>query len=278
MSIEVAPTLAYDTDATVAEAHRLRDLVGRPNVLIKVPATAEGVPAVERLIADGVSVNVTLIFSIERYRRVMDAYLAGMERLIERRTAGEDLPEPAGVRSVASFFVSRVDSLVDSLLTARAEELDGARREEVLSLRGRAAVANAKLAYEAFLETFAGERWEALAADGAKVQRPLWASTSTKNPDYSDVLYVDELIGPDTVNTLPQATLDAYRDHGDPSPRLAEGLAEARSFMDRLADAGVDMTEVTDRLEAEGVKAFADSFESLLATMRAKCEEVVAAT
>ncbi|MHB9148615.1 MAG: transaldolase [Thermoleophilia bacterium] len=270
VSIEVAPSFAYDTDGTVEEAHRLRALVDRSNVLVKVPATAEGVPAIERLIADGVSINVTLIFSIERYREVMAAYLAGLEKLIARRAAGEELPEPGRVRSVASFFVSRVDSLVDKKLEVAAEGADGVRREELLGLRGRAAVANAKLAYQVFLDTFSGPRWETLSAAGALVQRPLWASTSTKNPAYNDVLYVDELIGPNTVNTMPQATLDAFRDHGTPATTITRGVDEARAHMALLAQADIDMHQVTDRLEVEGVRAFADSFDSVLETVREK--------
>jgi transaldolase len=278
VSIEVAPNLAYDTEDTVAEAHRLRAAVGRPNVLVKVPATLEGVPAIERLIASGASVNVTLIFSIERYRQVMEAYLSGLERLIARRVAGEDLPAPRHVRSVASFFVSRVDTLVDKLLSEAAEGTEASQGDRLLSLRGQAAVANARLAYQAFLGTFSGPRWEALAAAGALVQRPLWASTSTKNPEYSDVLYVDELIGPDTVNTMPQNTLDAYRDHGHPAVTVTTGVAEARSLMDDLASAGVDMEKVTAQLEDEGVRAFAASFDSLLATVREKRAEIAGAS
>jgi transaldolase len=274
VSIEVAPSLAYDTERTVAEAHRLRAAVGRPNVLIKVPATAQGVPAIERLISDGASVNITLIFSIERYREVMDAYQSGIETLIARRAAGEDVPEPRLIRSVASFFVSRLDTLVDKLLTAAAEDAEASRAEELLSLRGKAAVANARLAYQAFLETFSGSRWEALATTGALVQRPLWASTSTKNPAYSDVLYVDELIGPDTVNTMPQNTLDAYRDHGRPAVTITTGVDDARALMARLAAVGIDMAEVTKQLEDEGVRAFADAFDSLSATVREKCESL----
>ncbi len=270
VSIEVNPTLAYDTESTVLEARRLRALVGRPNVLVKVPATREGIPAIERLISEGLSVNVTLIFSIDRYREVMGAYLAGLEHLIARRAEGEDLPEPATVRSVASFFVSRVDSLCDTLLEAAAGAAGADKAEALLALRGQAAVANAKLAYQEFLEAFSGPRWEALASAGAKVQRPLWASTSTKNKAYSDVLYVDELIGPDTVNTMPHATLEAYRDHGEPRLTLTEGVEDARRLIEAIEAAGIAMSDVTSRLEAEGVAAFADSFESLMATLRAK--------
>lgn len=269
VSIEVAPSLAYDTETTVMEARRLRSLVGKPNILVKVPATLEGVPAIERLIGEGVSVNVTLIFSIDRYRAVMEAYLAGMERLVARRAAGEAQPAPGAVRSVASFFVSRVDSLVDRRLeeTAAAEP---DRADELRALRGKAAVANAKLAYQAFLETFSGPRWERLSATGARVQRPLWASTSTKNPDYRDVMYVEELIGPDTVNTMPQSTLDAFRDHGEVRATITEGVDDARAHLTSLEGVGIAMDEVTARLEIEGVKAFADSFDSLVDTLRVK--------
>lgn len=269
VSIEVAPSLAYDTEVTVGEAHRLRALVGRPNILVKVPATLEGVPAIERLIGEGVSVNVTLIFSIERYQAVMEAYLAGMERLVARWAAGEDLPAPGAVRSVASFFVSRVDSLVDKWLAAVASE-EPSRADAFHALRGRAAVANAKLAYQAFLETFSGPRWESLSAAGARVQRPLWASTSTKNPDYRDVMYVEELVGPDTVNTMPQSTLDAFRDHGEVRVTITEGVDDARAHLAALEEVGITMDEVTALLEVEGVKAFADAFDSLVETLRVK--------
>lgn len=277
VSIEVAPSLAYDTEATVAEAHRLHALVARPNILVKVPATRQGVPAIERLIGEGVSVNVTLIFSIARYREVMEAYLAGMERLIVRRAAGEEAAAPGSVRSVASFFVSRVDTLVDRLLEEAASASEPARAEELRALKGKAAVANAKLAYQAFLETFAGPRWEALAAAGARVQRPLWASTSTKDPAYSDVMYVEELIGPDTVNTMPQSTLDAFRDHGLVRKTVTEGVDGAHAHIAALEEAGIAMDDVTAQLEVEGVKAFADSFDSLAETLRVKREESIAA-
>lgn len=270
VSIEVDPTLAYHTESTVVEARRLRTLVGRPNVLVKVPATRQGIPAIERLISDGLSVNVTLIFSIDRYREVMGAYLTGLERLIERRAAGEDLPEPATVRSVASFFVSRVDTLCDALLEAAAAGVGAEQADALLALRGQAAVANAKVAYQVFLETFSGPRWEALASAGAKAQRPLWASTSTKNKAYSDVLYVEELIGPDTVNTMPHATLEAYRDHGDPHLTLTEGVEAARRLIGAIESSGVAMSDVTSRLEDEGVAAFAAAFESLMSTLQTK--------
>jgi len=264
VSIEVAPSLALDSEATVAEAHRLRALVGRPNVLVKVPATQPGIQAVRRLIAEGVSINVTLIFALERYNEVMEAYLGGLEQLEAARKVGTDVPGAAGVRSVASFFVSRVDSKVDARLEKLADATgDPAVAQELRNLQGKAAVANARLAYQAFTRTFRGPRWEETADRGARVQRPLWASTSTKNPAYRDVLYVEELIGAHTVNTMPQATLDAFRDHGVVAPTLTQDVAEARSQLASIERHGISMAEVTAQLEAEGVKAFADSFASL---------------
>jgi len=272
VSIEVAPALAYDTMGTEAEVKRVRGLLPHPNILIKVPGTSDGVAAIHDLIGLGYSINVTLIFSLERYKEVMEAYLSGLELLTARRNSGDDLPEPAAVRSVASFFVSRVDSQVDKRLDALAAQAAdlGREPEAYLGLKGKAAVANAKSAYGLFRETFTGPRWEALAAQGAHVQRPLWASTSTKNPAYSDVLYVEELIGPDTVNTMPLSTLEAYRDHGRPQERVSSGLAEAQAHLEELEEAGVDMGDVTDTLEQEGVKAFAESYEALLAALDEK--------
>jgi transaldolase, mycobacterial type len=271
VSIEVAPSLALDTEATVAEAHRLRALVGRPNVLVKVPATEPGIQAVRRLIGEGVSINITLIFALERYEQVMEAYLGGLEHLEAAREAGADVPSLASGRSVASFFVSRVDSKVDARLGQLAEGSGGPIvAQELRNLQGKAAIANAKLAYEAFMETFQGPRWEALADRGARVQRPLWASTSTKSPAYRDVLYVEELIGAHTVNTMPQATLDAFRDHGVVAPTLTQGLDEARSQLAAIEGHGISMTDVTAQLETEGVKAFADSFASLWAALDEK--------
>ncbi len=269
VSIEVEPSMAEEADATVSEAHRLRALVGRPNVFVKVPATVPGVSAIRRLIGQGVSINVTLIFALERYEQVMQAYLCGLEDLMAARARGEDLPEPATVRSVASFFVSRVDTKVDALLE-QAMKADPVRADELSALRGKAAVANAKTAYQTFLSTFQGPRWEALKAAGAKVQRPLWASTSTKNPAYRDVMYVEELIGADTVNTMPQATIDAFRDHGVVASTLTQGMDEAERHLAALAARGIDMDSVTAQLEVEGVKAFSDSFDALHASLEAK--------
>ena len=266
VSIEVNPRLAHDTDGTVEEARRLKAAVDRANVMIKVPATTEGVPAVRTLIAEGTCVNVTLIFSLARYEQVMEAYLSGLEL---RSAEGRPL-EP--VVSVASFFVSRVDGKVDAAIEQRLATLpaNSVEHVELADLRGQAAVANAKLAYARFREVFDTPRFHALAARGARVQRPLWASTSTKNPAYSDTLYVDELIGPDTVNTIPPGTLAAYNDHGVLDPRLLRGVDEARALFRRLPELGVPVDGLIGQLEEEGVVAFAKSFDSLLATLEEK--------
>jgi transaldolase len=261
VSLEVDPTLAYDTDATIAEADRLHGLVDKPNLFVKIPATEPGLPAIEEMISRGKSINVTLIFSLERYAEVAEAYVRGLERLVE---AGGD---PSRVASVASFFVSRVDTEADR----RLEEA-GAPAE----LQGKLAVANAKLAYQRYEEIFAGERWEALAARGATTQRCLWASTSTKNPAYSDVLYVESLIGPETVNTMPEDTVLAFQDHGTVARTLDEGVEEAREVFRQVAEAGVDVDDVTATLEREGVEKFSESFAELLDGIRAKSGELVA--
>jgi transaldolase/glucose-6-phosphate isomerase len=278
VSIEVPASMAFDTQATIKEVERLRKAVDRPNVFVKIPATKEGVPAIQESISRGWSINVTLIFSLQRYQEVMEAYLAGLETLVARRRAGEDLPAPETVRSVASFFVSRVDTAVDKLLEehARASSPDG-ERERLLGMRGKAAVANAKMAYQDFQRTFQGPRWEALEAVGAKVQRPLWASTSTKNPDYNDVLYVDELVGPQAVNTMPHATIGAYRDHGRPRcDALTSDLEGARRLLQDLGQAGISMDQVTARLEEEGVKAFGDAYDKLFHATEEKRQRIVA--
>jgi transaldolase len=262
VSIEVDPNLAYDTEATIAEAQRLHELIDRPNLFVKIPATQEGLPAIEEMISRGRSINVTLIFGLERYADVAEAYVRGLERLVE---GGGD---PTTVASVASFFVSRVDTEADRRLDEIGEH-DG--------LKGKLAVANAKLAYQRYKEIFAGERWEALAAKGATPQRCLWASTSTKNPEYRDVLYVEELIGPHTVNTMPEETIQAFQDHGAVAETLEQGLEEAQATFDRLAEAGVDYEDVTRTLEREGVEKFADSFSELLEGIRAKSGELVTA-
>jgi transaldolase len=262
VSIEVDPNLAYDTDATIAEAQRLHELVDRPNCFVKIPATAPGLPAIEEMIARGRSINVTLIFSLERYAEVVEAYLRGLERLVER---GGD---PGPVASVASFFVSRVDTEAD-------RRLDEAGAPD--ELKGKLAVANAKLAYQRYKELFAGDRWEALKDGGARSQRCLWASTSTKNPAYRDVLYVEELIGPQTVNTMPEETIEAFQDHGKVELTLERDLDEAHRVFERIAEAGVDYDDLVAVLEREGVEKFADSFAELLEGVRAKRGELVSA-
>ena len=272
VSIEVSPKLAGDTAATIAEARRLHRAVARGNVLIKVPATAEGLPAISTLIADGISVNVTLIFSLARYRQVMDAYLSGLER---RAALGATLSD---VFSVASFFVSRVDSKVDAAIGKALEALPpAADRAELESFRGQAAVANARLAYAEFVAVAASPRFAALRARGANPQRPLWASTSTKNRAYPDTLYVDELIGPDTVNTMPLQTLAAFNDHGRLAVTIDRDLDRARMLFDRLPRLGVPVETLIDQLEREGVAAFAASYDSLLATLETRRREVAAA-
>jgi transaldolase len=256
VSLEVAPDLADDVEATVREARALRAAVGRDNLMVKVPGTRAGLAAIERLIGEGLNINVTLLFSVSRYRAVVDAFLDGLEARLRR-----GLPV-AGIQSVASFFISRIDTLVDARIDALAT-----RDVALRSLRGTAAVVSARLAYAHYLEWTDGARWRRLAAAGASPQRLLWASTSTKDPAYSDVRYVEELIAPDTITTLPPATLDAYRDHGDPAARLALGLAEAPAGRARLAAAGIDLEEVAEQLEREGVEKFAAARDSLLATL-----------
>jgi transaldolase len=262
VSWEVDPTLAYDRDGTIAEARRLHEWIERPNLYVKIPATEPGLGAIEEMIAAGRNINVTLIFSLERHEAVMEAYLKGVERLIE---SGGD---PARVHSVASFFVSRVDTETDKRLDAI-----GGHDE----LEGKLGIANAKLAYQNYLRTFSGERWEPLAAKGATKQRCLWASTSTKNPEYRDVMYVEELLGPETVNTMPEETIEAFQEHGSVTPTLTEGVDEARRLLDDLAKAGVDYDDVVQTLEEEGVQKFADSFEELLDGIRAKRGELAPA-
>ena len=264
VSLEVDPTLAYDREATFEQAMRLHAEVGKPNLLVKIPATKPGLGAIEDCIAKGKSINVTLIFSLERYAAVAEAYVKGLERLV---AAGGD---PTKVASVASFFVSRVDTEADR----RLDEIGG----QATRLAGKLAIANAKLAYRHWQETFSGPRWEFLTGKGATTQRCLWASTSTKNPEYRDVMYVEELIGPETVNTMPAETVVAFQDHGKVvADTITEGLAEARKLLERLAEVGVDYDDVVDTLEAEGVQKFADSFEQLLDGIRAKRSELAAA-
>lgn len=262
VSIEVDPSLAFETLATYRAAISLHEQIDRENLLVKIPATKPGLAAIEDVIAKGRSINVTLIFSLQRYAEVAESYIRGLERLV---AAGGD---PARVRSVASFFVSRIDTEADR----RLDQIGG--HDE---LKGRLAIANAKLAYQHFKEVFAGERWEQLAGKGARPQRVLWASTSTKNPAYSDILYVEELIGPETVNTMPEETLRAYQDHGDPKLRLESGLEEARGLYEELAAAGVDYDDVTATLEREGVEKFAESFAKLINTLQSKVKALAAA-
>jgi transaldolase len=264
VSYEVPPDLAHDSDETTFQAARLFDLLSLPNIMIKIPATVEGLPAIRASIAAGVNVNVTLIFSIARYREVVEAYLSGLE---ERAARGADLAQMA---SVASFFVSRVDTLVDPILGERVEE-GGPDAELAESRLGTAAIDNAKLAYQAWQELFAGPRWEALQAKGARPQRCLWASTSTKNPNYRDVLYGEELIGRDTVNTMPLSTVEAFADHGIVRGQtVLEGLDRARRLWSDLIRVGIDEEEVGEQLEAEGVEKFAVSYQKLLDTIEAK--------
>ena len=263
VSIEVTPDLAYDTEGTIAQAQRLHEWIDKPNLLVKIPATEPGLGAIEEMIARGRSINVTLTFSLHRHAQVAEAYLRGLERLVE---SGGD---PSTVASVASFFVSRVDTEADNRLDA----IGG--HDELL---GRTAVANAKLAYQHYLETFAGDRWEALAAKGATPQRCLWASTSTKNPAYRDTLYVEELIGRDTVNTMPDSTIEDFQDHGEiRGLTVEEDVEGARAVLDALAKAGVDYDDVTATLEREGVEKFDASFKDLLAEVARKREALVAA-
>jgi len=267
VSLEVSPHLAHDTEGTLSEARRLWGAVGRPNLMIKVPATQAGIPAIEQLIAEGVNVNVTLLFALDAYAEVAEAYLRGLER---RAAQGDEL---AGLASVASFFVSRIDSLLDARIA-------GSGDPSIADLSGRIAIANARLAYAHYRELVASERWRALADRGAQVQRLLWASTSTKNPDYPATLYVDELIGPDTVNTLPGETFEAFakqgRAHNVLGQRFAAQLEEAKQQVARLEAAGISLREATDQLLAEGVRKFVEPFDSLLATIERRKQEILA--
>jgi transaldolase len=260
VSLEVAPGLANDTDATAAEAAHLWWLVDRPNLFIKIPATVEGLPAITTSIAAGISVNVTLIFSIERYKAVMEAYIAGLEQ----RLADDPDTSFEGIESVASFFVSRVDTEIDKRLDAAGADA---------SLKGKAGIANAQLAYQAYEEVFSSDRWKALEAKGARPQRPLWASTGVKNPEYSDTMYISELIAPDTVNTMPEKTLMAYADHGQPGTPIQEAYAEAEKVMKSVAEAGVDLDDVFRVLEEEGVQKFVDAWDELTASVQEQLQD-----
>jgi transaldolase len=271
VSIEVSPGSAHDAQATITEAHRLWKAVARPNVMIKVPGTPEGCIALRRLIADGINVNVTLLFAVGAHARVIEAYLSGLE---DRAAKGGDLSH---VASVASFFVSRVDNAIDAVLEAQAKA-GTLTAERLAALRGKAAIANAKRAYRLFRERFSGPRWAALAAKGAQLQRPLWASTSTKNPSYRDVLYVEELIGPDTVNTMPPATLEAFRDHGITKRTVDAGVAEADRLLADLDAVGIKLDAVTDQLLAEGLASFQKSFDTLVAGIEKKTAALASAS
>ena len=259
VSLEVSPFLARDTQGTLAEARRLWKTVSRENLMIKVPGTAEGIPAFQQLISEGINVNVTLLFSQEVYKKVAEAYIAGLEQLAAR---GGDVSRMA---SVASFFISRIDVSVDAIVEGRLKTSKDPREQEQLkSLLGKVAIANGKETYVSYQKIFSGDRWKTLATKGAQTQRVLWASTSTKNPNYSDVLYVEELIGPDTVNTIPPVTFNAFRDHGHPRASLTENVEAANRTMETVAKLGISMKEVTDKLTDDGVRLFAEAFDKLL--------------
>ncbi|MGK7948755.1 MAG: transaldolase [Xenococcaceae cyanobacterium] len=273
VSIEVPPTIAKDTESTISEAQRYFKTLARPNVMIKIPGTPEGLPAVEQAISEGINVNVTLLFSVESYVETAWAYIRGLEK---RAAAGEDI---SNIASVASFFLSRIDSNIDARLDAKLEGVDDLdRKAKLTNLKGKIAIANAKVAYQKYKEIFGSERWQALAAKGAKVQRLLWASTSTKNPEYSDVMYVDELVGPDTVNTLPPNTIEACADHCDPASRIETGIEEAYSAIDSLKDpeVNINLDEVMDELLEEGIDKFIKPFESLMSSLETKVERLAA--
>lgn len=267
VSLEVSPLLALKTEETIEEARRLWKVVNRENVMIKVPGTAEGLPAIRTLIGEGININVTLLFAQEVYEKAAEAYIGGLEDLAKR---GGTLKK---VASVASFFISRIDVAVDSMIEEKLKGIGNAQQETVLkSLLGKVAIANGKLAYRSYQRLFSGPRWQTLAAQGAQTQRVLWASTSTKNPAYRDVMYVEELIGPDTVNTMPPATIDAFRDHGRLRNSLTEDVAGAQNVMDNLARVGVSIKEVTTKLTEDGVKLFADAFHKLLSAVEKNAE------
>jgi len=264
VSIEVSPGVSNSADATVEEARRLWKTVDRPNVMVKVPGTPEGAIAVRRLIGEGINVNITLLFAIEAHERVIEAYIAGLE---DRVKAGKPID---GLASVASFFVSRVDTEIDKRLDALIAKADAGEAERLKLLKGRAAIANAKLAYRLFREKFAGPRWEALAKKGARLQRPLWASTSTKNPEYRDVMYVEELIGPDTVDTMPPATIDAFREHGVVEKTVDRKVAAAEGLLKEIEAVGITMKDVTAKLLVDGIASFQKSFDELIAGLESK--------
>jgi transaldolase/glucose-6-phosphate isomerase len=262
VSLEVSPYLARDTKGSLEEARRLWKAVGRENIMIKIPGTAEGLPAIQQALSEGININITLLFAQEVYVKVAEAYIAGLEQFAKN---GGDVSRMA---SVASFFISRIDSAVDAIIDAKLKASKDAREQELLkSIQGKVAIANGKQTYEKYQEIFGTDRWKALAAKGAQTQRVLWASTSTKNPAYRDVLYVEELIGPDTVDTIPPATLDAFRDHGKPRQSLTEDLASAHRTMEAAPKVGISMKEVTDKLTDDGVRSFSEAFDKLLAAV-----------
>ncbi len=260
VSLEVSPYLARDTQGTMAEARRLWKAVSRPNVMIKVPGTKEGIPAFQQLIGEGININVTLLFSRKVYEQVAEAYIAGVEKL--QASGGGDITK---IASVASFFISRIDNSVDAIIATRLKDVKNeGEAAELKGLLGKVAIANGKQAYQSYLRIFGSDRWKKLAAKGAQPQRVLWASTSTKNPAYSDVMYVDDLIGPDTVNTIPPATLDAFRDHGKAAETLTKDIPAADQTMKNLAKVGISIDEVTDKLTEDGVRLFEEAFDKLL--------------
>jgi len=271
VSLEVPPDLAYDTAATTREAKRLFAALDRPNAMIKIPGTAQGLPAVEECLAEGININITLLFGVENYEQVANAYIRALET---RAAAGKPVDS---IASVASFFVSRVDTLADERLQEQIKAAGNGDRIHLRALLGQAAIANAKVAYDRYRHIFAGPRWQALAAKGARPQRCLWASTSTKNPDYRDVIYVEGLIGPDTVNTVPQNTLDGFRDHGEVALTLIEDVSEARHTIMAIDEAGINFKALTDELQTQGVKLFCDSYDKARQTIREKRDALVAA-
>jgi transaldolase len=264
VSIEISPGVSHNAEAAVKEARRLWKTVDRPNVMVKVPGTPEGAVAVRRLIADGINVNITLLFALEAHERVIEAYMAGLEDRIKARQPID------GLASVASFFVSRVDTEIDKRLDALIAKAPTAEKERLQLLKARAAIANAKLAYRLFTQKFAGPRWEALAKQGARVQRPLWASTSTKNPAYRDVMYVEELIGPDTVDTMPPATIEAFKDHGVVARTVDKKVSVAEALLKEIEAVGISMREVTAKLLVDGIASFQKSFDELIAGLESK--------
>jgi transaldolase len=268
VSIEVNPDLAWDTDGSIEEARRLWKSIDRPNLMVKIPGTREGLPAIRDCLAEGININITLLFSVNRYHEVMDAWFDAMERRVER---GQPIDR---IASVASFFVSRVDTKVDQRIHERLARVPDEERGRLEAIQGKFGIDNARLAYEAHERRFGGDRFAALVDRGARAQRPLWASTSTKSPDYPDVYYVEALIGPGTVNTLPPETMEAYRDHGDPRVRIHEDLDDARLRLEELGEVGIDFDGVLEELEKEGVEKFADSYHQLLETIEEKQKQV----